>query len=156
MSWTQKKLVISPMCAEDSTDAISQLGQRLISNGYVEDTFIDALLEREKVFATGLPTPEIQVAIPHSDPEHVRKTAIAIGVLPEPVSFGEMGNPEGTVYVNVICVLAVKQADFLVSLLQDLMAIFQDAEVLHKIVTADSTEDVADIFNQRLPDYQEE
>jgi PTS system galactitol-specific IIA component len=144
------------MYAEDSTDAISQLGELLLSNDYVKDTFIDAVLEREKVFATGLPTPEIQVAIPHSDPEHVRKTAIAIGVLPEPVSFGEMGNPEGTVDVNVICVLAVKQADFLVSLLQDLVAIFQDAEILHQIVTADSAEDVAAIFNQRLPDYQEE
>ncbi len=156
MTWTDTSLIITGMTASNYTEAIEQLGQLLLQGGFVEETFVDAVIEREKVFATGLPTPEIQVAIPHADPEHVRRTAIAVGVLPEAVSFGEMGNPDGVVHVNIICVLAVKQADFLVSLLQDLVAIFQDVDVLRQIVTADSADDVADIFNQRLPDYQEE
>lgn len=156
MTWTNASLIITPMAAANSAEAITKLGELLFENGHVEDSFIAAVIEREKVFATGLPTPGIQVAIPHTDPEHVRKTAIAVGVLPEAVSFGEMGNPQRTVDVNVICLLAVKQADFLVSLLQELVAIFQDAEILHQIVTADSAQVVADIFNQRLPVYQED
>lgn len=156
MKWTNEAFVINPMSAVDSSDAIEQLGKLLLKAGYVEDTFVDAVIEREKVFATGLPTPEIQVAIPHADPEHVRKTAIAIGVLPEPVEFGEMGNPIDTVEVNLICMLAVREADFLVSLLQQLVAIFQDTGTLHQLISATSTEEVAGIFNQRLPDYQEE
>lgn len=156
MTWTHESLVISPMSAENSSDAIKQLGQLLQEQGYTEDSFVDAVIEREKVFATGLPTPEIQVAIPHTDPEHVRRTAIAIGVLPEPVAFGEMGNPAATVDVSIVCVLAVKEADFLVSLLQELVAIFQDPEILHQLVAASSAGEVAGTFNQRLPQYQEE
>lgn len=156
MTWTEEALVISPMTARDSTDAIKQLGNRLLEQGYVLDSFIDAVIEREQVFATGLPTPEIQVAIPHTDPEHVNKTAIAIGVLPEPVQFVEMGNPGATVEVNIVCVLAVKEADFLVSLLQELVAIFQNPDLLRRIVNASSAGEVARIFNQRLPEFQEE
>ena len=156
MTWTNEALVICPMSAENSSDAITQLGSLLQDQGSVQDSFVEAVIEREKVFATGLPTPEIQVAIPHTDPEHVRQTAIAIGVLPDPVQFGEMGNPEATVDVNIVCVLAVKEADFLVSLLQELVAIFQDAEILHQVVAASSAGAVARIFNQKLPQYQEE
>lgn len=156
MTWTDASLIIAPMTAKDSSEAISRLGGLLLQNGYVEDTFIAAVIEREKNFATGLPTPGIQVAIPHTDPEHVRKTAIAVGVLPEAVAFGEMGNPDQTVQVKIVCVLAVKEADFLVSLLQDLVGIFQDTAVLHQITAASSARDVADIFNQRLPEPQEE
>jgi PTS system galactitol-specific IIA component len=156
MTWTSAALIINPMSAKDSTDAITQLGKLLVKEKYVKDTFIQAVIEREKVFATGLPTPETQVAIPHTDPEHVHKTGIAVGVLPDPVSFGEMGNPDSKVSVNIVCVLAVKEADFLVSLLQELVAIFQDAEILNQIVTASSTGEVAEIFNHRLPQYQEE
>ena len=67
MSWTQADLIQINLQAEDSYAVIQALGKMLQDQGYVHDSFIDAVLEREKIFATGLPTPEIQVAIPHAD-----------------------------------------------------------------------------------------
>ena len=134
---------------------IVALGMLLHEGGYVRDTFVDAVLEREKKFATGLPTPTIQVAIPHADVEHVLRPAIAIGVLEETVPFGEMGNPEATVPVKIVCMLAVTESETLVSLLQNLVAIFQNVELLTQIVKAADAAQIAAIFNDRLPSEQE-
>ncbi|MEE9513853.1 MAG: PTS sugar transporter subunit IIA [Anaerolineales bacterium] len=155
MHWVNEDLIIKPLEASSSEDAIRILGARLFESGYVRDTYVDAVLEREKVFATGLPTPEIQVAIPHTDIEHVIRPAIAVGVLQDTVEFVEMGNPDGIVNVSIVCMLAVNQSDSLVSLLQNLVGIFQDPAVLHQIVDAGDISEIDALFNDRLPPYQE-
>ena len=155
MDWASASLVIPQLTAEDSTQVIEQLGKLLLDQGYVRDTFIPAVIEREKVFATGLPTPEIQVAIPHADVEHVLRSAIAVGVLSETVEFGEMGNPEGKVQVSIVCMLAVKESDSLVLLLQNLVGILQDPALLRRVLETTDCETIASLFNARLPTYQE-
>jgi PTS system galactitol-specific IIA component len=156
MSWTQPELIQLNMEAEDSAGVIRALGGLLHDQGYVHDTFVNAVIEREKVFATGLPTPEIQVAIPHADVEHVKRTAVAIGLLKQPVAFGEMGSTDGTVDVQIACCLAVKESESLVSLLQNLVGIFQDTAFLQQLLAQESPEEVARLFNARLPTYQED
>jgi PTS system galactitol-specific IIA component len=156
MSWTQADLIQINLHADDSSAVIRALGKMLQDLGYVHDTFVDAVIEREKIFATGLPTPEIQVAIPHADVEHVKRTAIAIGILANPITFGEMGSQDGTVDVQIACCLAVKESESLVSLLQNLVGIFQDTEFLRQLLAQESPEAVADLINARLPEYLEE
>jgi len=156
MSWTQADLIQINLQAEDSYAVIQALGKMLQDQGYVHDSFIDAVLEREKIFATGLPTPEIQVAIPHADVEHVKRSAIAVGILADPVTFGEMGSQDGTVDVQIACCLAVKESESLVSLLQNLVGIFQDTDFLHQLLEQDNPEEVAELINARLPAYREE
>jgi PTS system galactitol-specific IIA component len=148
--WVREELVIVPMQAVNSTDAIAQLGTRLQAGGFVKDSWIEATLEREKTFATGLPTPEIGVAIPHADVEHVVQQAIAVGVLREPVTFGEMGSPDSTVPVQIVCALAVAQSELLVTLLQQLVAMFQSHGVLKQIAEARSPAEIVEIFDQNI------
>ncbi len=150
VQWAHENLIIPELKATSSTDVIRALGGLLHEQGYVRDTYVEAAIEREKIFATGLPTSGIQVAIPHTDPEHVVRSAIAIGVPETPVEFGEMGNPDGTVKAQIICMLAVMKSETLVSLLQNLVALFQDEKVLRKIVTSTSAEQIAEIFNERI------
>lgn len=156
MGWTSPTLIKPELHVETSTEAIKALGSLLMEQGYVRDTFVQAVLDREQVFATGLPTPEVQVAIPHADVEHVYKSAIALGLLPDPVEFGEMGNPEGKVMVSVVCMLAVRESDSLVSLLKDLVGILQDPAFLHEILGTTDRETIAALFNARLPSHLED
>ena len=149
--WTHPDLIVPQLKASTSEAAIEELGGLLEQKGYVKDTFINAVKEREKVFSTGLPTPEIQVAIPHSDIEHIIHPAIAIGVAAEPIEFGEMGSPDSTVGARIICMLAVTESETLVSLLQNLVGIFQDPDVLQQIVEAPTATEIAKLFNDRLP-----
>ena len=148
--WIQEDLVLVPMRAESAADAISQLGTRLRAGDFVRDSWTEAALEREKTFATGLPTPGIGIAIPHADVEHVLRQAIAVGVLEEPVEFGEMGDPESTVPVHIVCALAVAQSELLVTLLQRLVEMFQSPGVLSQIAGARSPADVVDIFDHHI------
>lgn len=143
-------MVIVPMQAKSAADAITQLGTRLQASDCVKDSWVPAALERERTFATGLPTPEIGVAIPHADVEHVLKQAIAVGVLEKPVRFGEMGNPDSTVPVRIVCALAVAQSKLLVTLLQRLVEMFQSPGVLRQIVEAGSPTVIVDIFEHHI------
>ena len=100
-------LIAVEMAADDKEQAIRQLTSMLEAQGYVKETFIDAILEREKVFPTGLPTEDIQVALPHTDVEHCLKPGMAIGTLKKPVEFIEMGTLDRIVNVSMIFVLTI-------------------------------------------------
>ncbi len=156
MNWIKPELVLLDLKADDSQAVIEALGNLLYHYGYVKETYVQAVIDREKVFATGLPTPEIKVAIPHTDVDHVMKNGIAVGLLSKPVTFGEMGNPDRSVDVEVVCCLAVKQSESLVSLLQNLVAMIQDSDFLRQLLTEKSANKVANIINNRLPNYQED
>ena len=146
----REDLVLVPMRAESATDAIAQLGARLQAGGVVKDSWVQATIEREKTFATGLPTPEVGVAIPHADVEHVLQQAIAVGVLEQPVEFGEMGSPDSTVPVRIVCALAVAQSELLVTLLQRLVEMFQSPGVLGQIAGAQSPAEIVKIFDHHI------
>ena len=148
--WVREDMVIVPMQAKSAADAIIQLGLRLRAGSSVKDSWIQAALERERTFATGLPTPEIGVAIPHADVEHVLQQAIAVGVLEGPVEFGEMGNPDGTVPVRIVCALAVAHSKLLVTLLQQLVEMFQSPGVLSQIAEAKSPAQIVGIFDHHI------
>ena len=150
MGWTDESLIIPRLQVRSDAEAIAILGQLLHQKGYVRDTFVAAVLEREKTFATGLPTPEIQVAIPHADVEHVIRPAIAIGVLDEPVEFGEMGEPDSRLPVKIVFMLAVTQSEALVSLLKSLVEMLQNTDLLRRVIVAGAAE-VADMVNRQLP-----
>ena len=148
--WVRDDLVIVPMQSESAADAIIQLGARLQAGGFVKDSWIQATIEREKTFATGLPTPEVGVAIPHADVEHVLQQAIAVGVLEKPVEFGEMGNRDSTVPVRIVCALAVARSELLVMLLQRLVEMFQSPGVLSQIAEARSPAKIVKIFDHHI------
>jgi PTS system galactitol-specific IIA component len=153
--WVREDLVIAPMQAERAEDAITQLGTRLRAGGFVKDSWTQATIEREKTFSTGLPTAEIGVAIPHADVEHVLRQAIAVGVLAEPLAFGEMGSPDSTVPVRIVCALAVARSELLVTLLRQLVEMFQSPLVLRQIATATSPAEIVEIFDRHIQIEQE-
>lgn len=142
--------MIVPMRAGSAPDAIAQLGARLQAGGFVKDSWIQATIEREKTFATGLPTPEVGVAIPHADVEHVVEQAIAVGVLEQQVEFGEMGSPDSTVPVRIVCALAVARSELLVALLQQLVGMFQSPGVLSQTAEARSPAEIVGIFDHHI------
>lgn len=77
------------LTAENKTQAIRFVGQKLVEGGYVEPDYIDAMLAREKLTSTYLGE---SIAVPHGTIEakdRVLKTGIVICQYPEGVQFGE-------------------------------------------------------------------
>ena len=137
----------------DKEGAIRKLAALLSQGGYVKDTFENAVIEREKVFPTGLPTQPFGIAIPHTDAVHVNKGAIAVGILKSPVVFKEMGDLENDVEVSIISMLAIENPKLLIPLLRQLAKSFQDKEFLEKLKGAEDPKDVFDQYKRIIPDF---
>lgn len=73
--------IILNLSATDKESVLSQMSDVLYQNGFVKSTFKDAVIEREKEFATGLPTHLCSVAIPHTDVEHINNRTIGVAIL---------------------------------------------------------------------------
>ncbi|WP_272694951.1 PTS mannitol transporter subunit IICBA [Providencia sp. PROV144] len=77
------------LAAENKTQAIRFVGQKLVDGGYVEPEYIEAMLAREKLTPTYLGE---SIAVPHGTIEakdRVLKTGIVICQYPKGVQFGE-------------------------------------------------------------------
>jgi len=147
-----KNLIYLFKASIERDDAIKKLASLLEKHGFVKNSFTKAVIEREKIFPTGLPTQPIGIAIPHTDAEHVNKGAMAVGVLSEPVIFNEMGNLESTVDVSIISMLAIANPEMLISVLRKLATTFQDKEFLIGLKSASTADEVLSLYKQVIPD----
>lgn len=146
----KNELILLDMEAESQFDLLEKVADNLYQLGYVKDTYKKAVVEREKVFATGLPTLMGGVAIPHTDIQHVNKPAISIARLKNPVNFVIMGDDSATVAVDLIFMLAMKEEHAQLELLQSLMGILQDENALSFVKNAVSKEDIRKFVSEKL------
>ncbi|MCC0634366.1 MULTISPECIES: PTS sugar transporter subunit IIA [unclassified Clostridioides] len=133
--------------ANDYESIIRELGNKMYQKKYVKNTYINAVLEREKTLPTGLNIGEMCVAIPHTDSQHVNESNVAVGILKNPVKFNSMIDPTDNLDVELVFLLAVKNPDSQVKLLKDLMSVFQNIKLLRDIKNASTKEEVAELLN---------
>lgn len=110
--------------------------------------FADHVLKREATYPTGLPTEPPCVAIPHTDHKHVRHNAIAVGILPEPVEFADMGGDPDPVPVRVIFLLALSESNKQLNALGWIMEMIQDTPFMQALLTMETTEIHTVILNK--------
>ncbi len=144
-----ENLIIPNLMAETSKDVFEQLGGLFIKEGYCKETYIQALINREKDFPTGVNMNGVGIAIPHTDPEHVFKGGVAIGVLREPVHFFQMGSLDQDVEVKLIFMLAVKNPEEHLVFLQRILQVLQDSSVLEKITKIKNKQEIIDIIKEK-------
>lgn len=133
--------------AGDSEAVIRLLGGKLEALGYVKPSFVEAVLRREASLPTGLPLGYARnVAIPHTDPEHVIKPGIALAVLSQPVGFANMEDPDETVPVGYVFLLAINDKDKQIDMLQQIMDTIQSQQALEALAGARSVDEVASVL----------
>jgi len=136
--------------ANKAEDVLKRLGQLLYDYDFVKDTYLKGVLEREKVYPTGLPSRGISIAIPHTDPIHVKKSQIAVMTLKNPVLFSMMGSPEVTLPVQIVFMMAIKEPKQQLQLLKQLMKVFQDEKLLQEILASQDEENLKTLLSQNL------
>lgn len=143
-------LILPRLEARTWQEVIQALGDKLQDYGYVKATYVPAVMEREGVFPTGLPLGDINVAIPHTDVEHVNKPAIAVATLARPVAFGNMGEPGSLLEARIVFLLAMKEPHAQLDLLQNLVKTLQNPQVLEHMLGTSSPEEIESILQQHL------
>ncbi|UOQ94683.1 PTS sugar transporter subunit IIA [Halobacillus shinanisalinarum] len=131
-------------------EILTVMGRNLVDKGLVKESFIQAIIAREGEFATGLPTAGISVAIPHTDVEHVNRKTISVGVLKKAVDFGVMGDESEITPVKLVFMLAMDEAHSQLSLLQQLMQIFQSEETLKYLVSEKDKTSIKHLLEEKL------
>lgn len=125
----------------DKEEAIRAAGEILVDKGYVEQTYIDKMLERETLTTTYIGN---HVAIPHGTEdakEVVKETGISLITVPDGVDFGD-GN-----IAKVIIGIAGKGDDHL-EVLSNIAIVCSEEENVQKIVEATSKEEIINLFDE--------
>ena len=149
-SMLHEDLIFLNYKASNLESLINDLSKILYIKGYVKKSYASALLNREKEFPTGLNTPGINIAMPHTFPEHVNKPAILIATLANPVEFHEMGNSTNTVQAKLIFMLAVTDPKGHLEILSKLMSIFSQEDKLIDLYNSSQAKEIIDKLNKIL------
>ncbi|TXH37811.1 MAG: PTS sugar transporter subunit IIA [Rhodospirillaceae bacterium] len=136
------QLVFAGVEAGNADEVIALLGNKLAEQGLVADTYVEAVIARESDMPTGLPLGEINVAVPHTDPEHVIAPTVAVATLTRPVPFGNMEDPDEKLPVSIVFLLALKEKDKQIEMLQAIVGLIQNGSLLEEMTAAADKEDI--------------
>ncbi len=123
MEVLQKTNIIPNCQAKPKDEVIREIGQLLCKSGYVEESYIEAMLQREETFSTNIGN---GIAIPHgveAAKKNIKHSGIAVMVFPE----GTLWNDE---LVKLVIGIAGKGEEHL-----DILG-----NIAEKLATADAVE----------------
>ena len=145
-----RELIIKDVDAKDSEDAIRQVAQPFIQNGFVKDSYVDAVVEREKVFATGLQLDGICIAMPHTDIIHVNKPGITVAKLAHPVEFEHMGEPGRKVQAEMLFMMAITNPEDQIGTLMKVLGVFQNKEAIEEFKKATTEDEIYEVAKKYI------
>lgn len=131
-------------------EVLKKMAKLLESKKLVKDTYLNAILEREKTYPTGIDTEGINVAIPHCDIANVNEAALCVGVLKHPVEFAKMDDPDTNIKVSMVIMMALTELHGHIEMLQKIIALIQDQDILSKITMTNDPKIVFDLTKDKL------
>ena len=142
--------IILGLKAENREAVMQLLYQKLYDAGKVKDSFWKGVIEREKIFPTGLRIGNYGIAIPHTEPQYVKEEGIAIAVLKTPVCFEAMDCPDDMVKADIVFMLALGDGHNHIELISRIVKMFQNQDVLENLRTAGTKKEVAAIVRKNM------
>lgn len=114
------------------------LSTELYKKGFVKDTFIESVINRERTNPTGLQVEDlINIAIPHTNVEHVVRPTIVVVKKSDHSSFTfrRLDEPAEEIPVSVVFLLVVKEPGGYVDFLADLTGLFQESAFIDLLLS---------------------
>ncbi|MCO6537577.1 MAG: PTS mannitol transporter subunit IICBA [Gilliamella sp.] len=130
------------LTAKNKEEAIRFAGQKLVDNGYVTPTYIEAMLEREKLTSTYLGE---SIAVPHGTIEskdYVIKTGIVFCQYPVGVQFGDGEDDKAKIVIGI----AAHNNEHL-DVIAKLTNALDDETIIAKLATTNNIEEVLAILS---------
>ncbi|MBS4535085.1 PTS sugar transporter subunit IIA [Clostridium sp. D2Q-14] len=145
-----KSLILKLNKEKNNTEVLSTLAEYLCKHGLVKDTYKNAILSREEEYPTGLFTGNINIAIPHTDIQHVNQAAICVGILENPVKFHAMDNPGKKIDVSLIIMLALTEVHGHVNMLQKVIELIQNQKLVKEIIQSNNSKTIYKVIKEQL------
>jgi len=142
--------IIEALEAAGTEEALEKMGRLLYEKGFVKESFIQAIQEREKNYPSGLPMEGHKIAIPHTDAEHVERSVILFARLRTPLEFSVMGDPSQKIQVRLISMFALKEKKLIGDLLETLITSYQEDATLDAIIKAPDAAEMYRILREKV------
>ena len=138
----EKNCILLDQDVHSFKEVIQLIGAEFEKAEIVKPSYVEAVVAREKVFPTGLAADGHNIAIPHTDPEHVLRPGMGVVVTKEPIEVSMMGSPDITLQSKILFPLAMEHPKKQLDLLRQLMNVFKTKEDLDTISSATTPEEV--------------
>jgi len=148
---TSPSMILTDCEAKSDVEVIKLLSGLEMEQGYVEEIFIEKIIEREKAYPTGLPT-EVQIAIPHVH-DGCKKSFFSAAVLKEPVKFGSMDGSDDPIMANIVFLFGITDPSHQVKVLRKFSEVFQDADLLRDLISTRDNKELLTKLKGALGDY---
>lgn len=141
------ELIVGNNLATTKQQFFEESFKRLREGGFVEETFLNAILKREAEYPTGLELKNLSISIPHTDVEHVNKPFVFINrMVNKRIKFIQMGTDNEIVRPEYIIILGIKNPKEQVELLSELLELFNQEAFTSKLALASSNNEIKEAF----------
>ncbi len=138
-SYFREELFFQDLCGRDYRDIIVQMAGELIRQGIAEEVFLKKTLAREEISSTIFGK---HIAMPHPIEPCAKSTVISVGILREPIEWGDGS-------VRLVFLLAVRPDDlkYLNGFFELIIRLMANEKLVDKLLKAEDFED----FRAMLP-----
>lgn len=143
----EKDLIFTEQNFNNRMEIFEFLNEKLIKLGYVKDSFLKGLVDREKNYPTGLKTSVCGIAIPHTDSIHIKEEKLSVLTLKNSVSFENMDGSED-VDVKIVIMMLIKGGNSQIEMLQKLFTLFTDSKKIEYLKNLVGKEEIIEFFNK--------
>lgn len=144
-----KDIVFNQLSFKDQEELFKFVGQVLEDKQYVKPSFYAAIVAREKQYPTGIEVNGVNVALCHTDAEHIIENKIMVLKLDEPVEFKSMETLE-YIDVKLVFILLLNDPALHLEVLQNISTILQDETYLNEIYTTQTKENLFDLLKEKV------
>lgn len=127
-------LFFSEIDNKDPISIIKSMAYTLNTKGFVDDSYLDSVLEREEISPTSIGN---LVAIPHPIKQNALDSCIAIGILKKPIKWGEH-----TVQFVLLLALNEKDKEEFSSLFNRIWRLVQDKKLVAELCKASNFNEI--------------
>ncbi len=134
-----EELIKVPLESRTKSEVIEELIEIIVATGrrLDEEKLLDAVLEREKLYSTGL---EKGVAVPHAKTAAVSEMVASLGISKEGIDFESADNELSHIFFMIIAPEEASGPH--VRLLAEISKLAQNSRVLKHLRDADNPDDV--------------
>lgn len=126
--------------ASSFDELVDQIAKEL-SDEYVKGSYAEAVKAREQEFPTGLKTQNLNIGIPHTDPDHILKPFVFFAKNESKIDIRQMGDNE-PMESEYFFFLGIKDSKSQVGLLSELMELFMNEDFVEKLTKAKDIEEI--------------
>lgn len=129
-----KLFVRSGISFADRREALTHIGNEMLAQGVVHESWPQALIAREAEYPTGILLEQYAIAIPHCEAIHAKSSAIYLLRPAQKVNF-QQADDDNDVAVSLIIALIVENPQQQLKLLRCLFGKLQQPEVVETLMT---------------------